>query len=417
MDTSRGAVVVGAGLAGLSAALTLHDAGVPVTVLEARDRVGGRVWSVTLDNGAVAELGAEWIMPGDESLLDLARGFGVPAVEAGVDYVLREARGPNAASLAEQRVHLEAADEARAGIGGIGGIGAASMTLGAFLDAVPGTDAQRTTLRMRLQGTCASDPDRVTLRITEAERAFSPGSGVYHRLGPGNQTLAAAIAAALPEVLQGERVEAVSHDEEGVTVRTAAGEVRAAAAVVAVPVKMAAGLRFEPDLPRDVRTALRELPMGVASKLAVATAERPSRRSIQSTELPMWCWAANGADGEPRPCLASFAGSPLAQEVLRTADGDPEPWLERLRELNPDLTFVGEARMQAWATDPLTQGSYSAWDDRNWDRMALFSEAVGRVAFAGEHTAGPGHYGTMEGALRSGVRAAGQVRGMLAGAG
>ncbi|MEP6477730.1 MAG: NAD(P)/FAD-dependent oxidoreductase [Actinomycetota bacterium] len=413
MDTSRGAVVVGAGLAGLSAALSLHDAGVPVTVLEARDRVGGRVWSVTLDNGAVAELGAEWIMPGDDLLLDLAGRFGLPAVEAGVDYTLREARGPHAASVAEQRVHLEAANRARAGIGRDE---AASMTLGSFLAAVPGSEAQRTTLRMRLQGTCAVDPDHVTLRITDAERAFSPGPGVYHRLGPGNQALAIAIAAALPDLRLRERVEAFAHDAAGITVRTAAGEIRAAAAVVAVPVRMAAELPFRPDLPPDVRTALRELPMGVASKLAVATADRPSPRAVQSTELPMWCWAADGADGLPRPCLTSFAGSPAAQEILRTAEGDPEPWLARLRALNPDLRFTGDPRMHAWATDPLTRGSYSAWDDRSWDRMDLLSEVVGRVAFAGEHTAGPGHYGTMEGALRSGVRAAGQVREMLGGA-
>ena len=229
MDTSRGSVVVGAGLAGLSAALSLHEAGVPVTVLEARDRVGGRVWSVTLDNGAVAELGAEWIMPGDDLLRDLAGRFGVPAVEAGVDYTLREARGPHAASVAEQRVHLEAANRARAGIGRDE---AASMTLGSFLAAVPGSEAQRTTLRMRLQGTCAVDPDHVTLRITDAERAFSPGSGVYHRLGPGNQALAVAIAAALPDLRLRERVEAFAHDAAGITVRTAAGEIRANGEIV-----------------------------------------------------------------------------------------------------------------------------------------------------------------------------------------
>ncbi len=414
MDTSAGAVVVGAGLAGLSTALALHDAGVPVTVLEARDRVGGRVWSVTLGNGATAELGAEWIMPGDELLLGLAARFSLPAVEAGVDYTLREARGLNAASVAEQRAHLAIANRVRAGIGEGE---AASMTLGAFLDAVPGSDAQRIALAMRLQGTCAADLSRVTLRITDAERAFSPGAGVYRRLGPGNQALAVAIAAALPDVRLGERVAAVAYDAGGVTVRTAAGEIRAAAAIVAVPAPTAARLRFEPALPDDLATALRELPMGVASKLAVATADPPSRRALQSTELPMWCWAANGADGRPRPCLASFAGSPSAQEALRTAEGDPGPWVVRLHALNPDLTFVGEPRMQAWATDPLTSGAYSAWDDRSWDRMELFSRIVGRVAFAGEHTAGAAHSGTMEGALRSGVRAAGQVRGMLAAAG
>jgi monoamine oxidase len=410
MDTSAGAVVVGAGLAGLSAALSLHDAGVAVTVLEARHRVGGRVWSVPLDDGAIAELGAEWIMPGDELLLDLAGRFGVPPAEAGVDYTLREARGPNAASVADQRAYLLVASGVRAGIGEAE---AASMTLGAFLDAVPGSEAQRTTLRMRLQGTCAADLERVTLRVTDGERAFEPGAGVYHRLAPGNQALAAAMAGSLPDVRLGEPVDAVTHDAGGVAVRTAAGEVRAAAAVVAVPVAMAARLRFQPALPQDLATAVRELPMGVASKLAVATADRPSRRAIQSTELPMWCWAANGSDGLPRPCVTSFAGSPRAQEALRTAEGDPGPWMARLRALNPDLTFVGEPRLQVWATDPLTLGAYSAWDGRSWDRMALFSRTVGRVAFAGEHTAGPAHYGTMEGALRSGVRAAGQVWEML----
>jgi monoamine oxidase len=411
MDTSRGAVVVGAGLAGLSAAVALHDAGLPVTVLEARERVGGRVWSVTLDNGEIAELGAEWIMAGDEVLLDLAGRFGVPPVEAGVDYSLRDARGPNAASVAEQEAHLVAADEARAGIGDAE---AASMTLGAFLDAVPGSRAQRSTLRMRLQGTSAADLDRVTLRITDGERTFAPGAGVYHRLGPGNQELAVAMAAALPEVRLGERVDALEHDAGGVTVRTATGEVHAGAAVVAVPVTVVPRLRFRPALPEELLTALRELPMGVASKLAVATADRPSRRAVQSTELPMWCWAANGSDGRPRRCLASFAGSPSAQEILRTADGDPQLWMARLRALNPDLTFVGEPRLHAWAADPLTSGAYSAWDDRSWERMDLFSRIEGRVAFAGEHTAGPEHYATMEGALRSGVRAAEQVRRVLA---
>jgi monoamine oxidase len=288
---------------------------------------------------------------------------------------------------------------------------AARTSLGAFLDGVPGTEAQRRTLRMRLQGTCAADLEAVTLQVTGGERAFAPGGGVYHRLGPGNQSLATATAAALPDVRLNERVEALAVDEDGVTVRTASGELRAAAAIVAVPAPVAAGLLFEPGLPQAA--ALRELPMGVASKLAVATASEPTHRSIQSTELPMWCWVANGEDGRPRRLVASFAGSPLAQEILHTADGDPGPWIARLRELNPDLELTEDVRMQAWAGDPLACGAYSAWDARSWDRMPLFSQPVGRVAFAGEHTAGPEHYGTMEGALRSGARAAEQVREML----
>src|SRR4029079_7302901 len=81
-------------------------------------------------------------------------------------------------------------------------------------------------------------------------------------------------------------------------------------------------------------------------------------------------------------------------------------WLDALAEMNPDLTFEGEPVMYAWGDDPSTLGSYSAWDAASVARRDVFTRAVGRMAFAGEHTAGADHHGTMEGALRSGVRAA-----------
>jgi monoamine oxidase len=90
------------------------------------------------------------------------------------------------------------------------------------------------------------------------------------------------------------------------------------------------------------------------------------------------------------------------------------PWLDALAEMNPDLTFEGEPVMYAWADDPYTLGSYSAWDAASVARRDVFTRPVGRVAFAGEHTAGADHHGTMEGALRSGRRAAEQVASLLA---
>ena len=77
--------------------------------------------------------------------------------------------------------------------------------------------------------------------------------------------------------------------------------------------------------------------------------------------------------------------------------------------MHGDLAAAGDPVMKRWGDDPLTLGAYAAWDNRSWDRMEEFQRTVGRIAFAGEHTAGPEHHGTMEGALRSGVRAASQV--------
>ena len=148
--------------------------------------------------------------------------------------------------------------------------------------------------------------------------------------------------------------------------------------------------------------------MGVASKLVVGTDGPPPPRALQDMDVPFWCYAALGEGGRPREVLTSFAGSPQAQKTLRTAQGDPEPWLARLRALNPDLEFAGEPLMAAWAGDPFARGSYSAFDNASADREAVLAEPVGRIVFAGEHTGGQWS-GTMEGAVRSGERAARQV--------
>jgi monoamine oxidase len=398
--------VIGAGFAGLAAALHLADRGVEVTVLEARERVGGRVWSTILTNGAVVELGAEWIMQGDDELRSLAERFDVPLVDTGTDYRRREAWGPAAISLAEQDTFLEQADRARAALTPSQ---VAGLSLGAFLDSLPGDERVRNLLKTRLEGTCGQDLRRVSLRVTDAERAFAPGGDTYARLGPGNQRLAEAMAAELGDVRLGQAVDAVEHGPHDVTVRFGPNVESADAAVVAVPAPVATRLSFAPALPETLAAALAGLPMGVASKFAVATKGRPSLRSRQWTELPMWCWAARGIDGKPRRCVASFSGGPRAQEGLGIGEGKIVPWFDALRTMNPDLTFAGEPVMYAWADDPYTMGSYSAWDDVSFDRHDDLARSVGRLAFAGEHTAGPEHYATMEGALRSGRRAAEQV--------
>src|SRR5687767_12647637 len=112
MHTAPRVLVVGAGFSGLSAARRLADAGVDVTVLEARERVGGRVWSVTLTNGAVVEMGAEWIMAGDTRVREVAQRFELALVETGASYGRREPWGAGAASLEAQDRFLEQANAA-----------------------------------------------------------------------------------------------------------------------------------------------------------------------------------------------------------------------------------------------------------------------------------------------------------------
>ena len=105
-------VVVGAGLAGLTAAYRLNQAGYHVTVLEAQDRVGGRVRSLTLENGAVAELGGEWIESDQQFVSDLASELGVSMSPVGVDFAHRDLIGQPSIPIPEHRRVAEAVSNA-----------------------------------------------------------------------------------------------------------------------------------------------------------------------------------------------------------------------------------------------------------------------------------------------------------------
>src|SRR5215510_1495379 len=99
----RRVAVVGAGLAGLAAADALQRAGIEVVVFEARDRVGGRVWSRRVDNGAVVEMGAEFILPGNTVVEETARRLGLGLWEKGMAYGRREPRGAGPVTEADLR--------------------------------------------------------------------------------------------------------------------------------------------------------------------------------------------------------------------------------------------------------------------------------------------------------------------------
>jgi monoamine oxidase len=90
---------------------------------------------------------------------------------------------------------------------------------------------------------------------------------------------------------------------------------------------------------------------------------------------------------------------------------DPSIWLENIQRTNPDLGFVGEPVMVDWSQDEWALGCYSAFDNRATDMIPSLSQGAGLIFFAGEHSSL--NSGTMEGALTSGFRAAGQIGEVL----
>ena len=149
------AAVVGAGVAGLVAADELVRGGADVVVLEARSRVGGRVWSQRLPNGAVIEMGAEYILPGNSAVLALAERLGLGLWDKGMRYGTRDPRG-GIGTTHEELVAAMAAAEAELAAGEH-----ADESTEDFLDSIEMPPGAREAILARVEISCANTADRV----------------------------------------------------------------------------------------------------------------------------------------------------------------------------------------------------------------------------------------------------------------
>ena len=212
----RRIAVIGAGLAGLAAADALQRAGSDVIVLEARDRVGGRVWSRRLANGAVVEMGAEFILPGNTVVEETARRLGLGLWEKGMAYGRREPRGGGPVTEDDLRAAAAAIGAALADPEAERGSAAA------LLDRLDQPDAVREAIRARVEVSAATSAADVGADELAGLAAFSdaPSAGV----AGGNQSLAHALAEPL-RIQLSTPVAAVVRGEDGVRLRTATGEV------------------------------------------------------------------------------------------------------------------------------------------------------------------------------------------------
>ena len=397
----RRVAVVGAGLAGLAAAVDLLDAGVDVVVLEARDRVGGRVWSEPLDgpggSGPVIERGAEFVLAGYDVMRGWLERLGLRLVDTGMSYYVREPRGAGAVTVEEMRL----AASALAGAPRRDGVSVADL-----LDGLEVPPAVAEAVRSRIEVSCAWSSEDLAASVVDHLASFEPLPS--HRVEGGNQSLAIAMAARLgARVRLGVAVREVGHSAKGVLLETSTGTDLFDAVVLTVPLPVLCELEVTPPFPYDKRLALHRLTMGVAAKVHVGLRSPAPTSAVLSVPDRYWCWTATGADGDVLPVLNGFAGSPAAVDALTT---DPAVWVEGLLELRDDLHLdTATAVVTTWHDDPWARGAYSAGGlaARPGD-AGLVAAPLGRVFVAGEHTAGEWS-GLMEGALRSGSRAAREV--------
>jgi monoamine oxidase len=415
--------VVGAGFAGVAAAAALADGGVEPLVLEARERVGGRVHSRRLPNDTVVELGAEFIEHDQQAVAATAARLGLELVPTGMAYGDREPRGGLGVDRATLRAELDrlprllAAPRRPAAGREAGGEApgpptgrADGRSVAAVLAALPLHPGAREAIAARLQVSAALPVDQLAAGVLDhAGSTFSTRESL--RVGGGNQGIALRLAARLPGAVHlGVPVQALAWSHDGVRVTTPGGVLEADAAVLAVPASVTGRIRFEPPVPAWKARALARVVYGHAAKLFVPLRQVPPPSAVLSVPDHFWTWTARGGPAGPvQPVVSAFAGSAPALARLRVADG-PATWLERLRALRPDLDLDEAGTvLSTWDDDPWVGAAYSTRGPASDPADAeLLARPTGRLHFAGEHTAGP-WAGLMEGALRSGRRAAAEL--------
>ena len=444
MDTHEvDVVVVGAGLAGLSAARALVARGASVVVLEARDRVGGRLLNHDIGDGAVVEVGGQWVGPTQTRALELTDELGLttfPTYNDGENVIewrgsLKRYRGPipriNAAILLDtlraQRRLQRLADtvpveapwltpDARS---------LDSQTFDTWLRDNTSTAGARTLLEIGTEAVWAQEPRDISLLhvlfYVRSAGSFddligTDGCAQERRWVGGSQRLALEMARELGDrVVLDAPVRAIRHDRHGVEVEARGGvRARGTRVIVALPPVLTSRIEYDPILPGHRDQLTQRMPQGTVWK-CMAIYDEPFWRADgltgQSTSDigPVRTTFDNSPPGgSPGVLLAFLEGDHARRAGLVSAD-------ERRRQVVGCFTRTFGPRAarplayveKSWAEEQYTRGCYGcAMTPGAWTSFgSALRTPIGPIHWAGAETA-TRWSGYMDGAIRSGDSAA-----------
>jgi monoamine oxidase len=438
--------IVGAGYAGLTAARRLTQAGKSVVVLEARDRVGGRVWTYHLPDGAPVDRGGGWLAPKHDAIFALAREVGVSTYKTHVagDHLLlgegrmRRYRGliPKISPAAiltlflanarldrmAKRLPVDAPWTAKRAAEWD------ALSVGWFLERSGiRTTIARDLFESAVRGLFPGDLHRVSLlNMLFLIRAHGSINTLFSISGGSQENLvvggAGSIAHRVADDLGGAirlntPVRAIVQKADHVIVESAALAVWARHAIVAVPPALALEIAFDPVLPQDRLTLYRHSTAGPETKTLLVYDEpfwRTEGFSGQSagpnsaSEVTIDATPVSGTPG----VLASFTFGPIAQRVDALDAGERrrlilEAMVERF---GPRAGSPSAFIETPWWKEEWTRGcSMAHWSQGILTQYGpLLRQPFERVHWAGTETATIS-YGAIDGAVRSGERVAGEI--------
>jgi monoamine oxidase len=426
-------IVIGGGFGGMSAAWELLQAGYQVTVVEARDRFGGRVR--TLDRfirDKTVEAGGEFVGPNHPTWAAYAHQLGIKFREVVYD---KDAEAP--IMLAGERLNTGAArrlwQEMKEALSLINADAAKVDAYRPWKSA----DAQKLDVRTTaswIAGLEVSDECKqaMTIQLTcingmipawqsyLGNLAMVKGGGLENYwtqtdtllVNEGNQQLAEEIADEIggDKIILATAATGIKIDKDIATVTLSDGRVLEADDVIlAVPASTWNRIAFEPSLPGELTVQ-----MGTNTKFLVAVKGRfweqqnLSPKSLTDGPVSLSWEGTNGQPGPVGACLTAYAGGPTADLAMAwSVEERQAKYLDVLDQLYPGMARqLVKADFINWQNDPFARGSYSFPAPGQVTSIGpILEQGLGRLHFAGEHCC-PAFVGYMEGALQSGVRVA-----------
>ncbi|NJN17956.1 MAG: FAD-dependent oxidoreductase [Oscillochloris sp.] len=399
-------IIIGAGIAGLAAAQTLADAGIHALVVEARDRIGGRIY--TDHTHGPAELGAEFIHGEYAVTWEIIRAAQLRTIDwsgqrrFAVNGRLRPVDDPLGSQVA--RLYSAAA--------GYTGSELAATELLAKL-AAPADPAHTLALRW-LANIEGADPHKLDAAALSRERAASSNGDTNYHLLDGYDAVPAHLAASL-NIRLNSPVEQIVWDAAAVQVVVTGGATLAARhVIITVPlgVLQAGRITFAPALPPAKQAAIDSIAMGNVTKLLLWFARPiwPEELGLISSDGQVSTWWP--IESAAVPAVMGYTGGLYGLDLARY--GETEAIAIGLRELSQLLDVDAAAaciggKLADWSRDPWSLGAYTYSPLGMGNARAALAAPLGRLHFAGEATVLGGHIATVHGAIESGRRAAGEI--------
>lgn len=436
--------IIGAGLAGLSAAYDLQRAGWQVIVLEARERVGGRVHTVrSFSNGLVAEGGGEFIEESHARLRALANQFGLKLAPTGNwrgevnDWIAFDGRAGRISNAKVWGTDLMA--EIERGWELMFGLSqyvpdpyqpqlareAERLDVQSSLDWIQAQDlhpfAKKYFIQhIRSEYTC--EPERLSLldlaRNTSMYYTESARPPSMRVIG-GNDQIPCALADTLPDVRSNAVVKAIRLRPDGVAVAFQQADSQLTLdsdfAILAIPLTSARSIDFNGSLPTAHQRLVNDISYGAVTKVLIEYRKRfwqeRNWNGRLTTDAPIVItWHATSHFEHERGIITAYTGGgPGAQLSALSDDERIKVAVAEIERLFPGSSDLIESTATiAWRNEPFTGASYMALAPGDvlihW--KTLF-EPAGRLFFAGEHATA--FQGFMEGAVESGQRAAATI--------